>query len=66
MKKLLLAFAAASALGVSGVAVAQPAYSDADGPPPAQYPPCTHAHQDRCVANAAAAAHHHHHHRPRG
>ncbi len=59
MKKLLLALATASALATGGLALAQPAYTDSDGPPPGEYPKCTHPHQDRCVATAGTATHHH-------
>lgn len=54
-------------LATSYVAMAQPAYSPDEGGAPANYPPCTHRGEDRCVANPMlghghAGRHHQHHH----
>ena len=55
MLRLFIVAAAASALATS--AFAQAAYTPADGPAPASYPPCTSRVQDRCIADSAAHAH---------
>ena len=60
MKKLLGAVLAFSAFGA--IAMAQPAYSPDEGAPPPSYPPCTHPHEDRCVANPMLGHEHHRHH----
>jgi hypothetical protein len=60
MKLLLGAVLALSAIG--SIAAAQPAYSPDEGSPPASYPPCTHPHEDRCVANPMLGHGHRHHH----
>ncbi len=63
MKRLLIATLALSAL--SGAAWAQSAYTPGDGPPPDEYPMCTHRGQDRCMQPREWYRHHrehrHHH-----
>lgn len=48
MKRVLIAAAAFAAM--AGAAAAQPAYNSSQGDAPANYPPCTHKGQDRCVS----------------
>ena len=52
MKRLLIVTAAISALATA--AAAQPAYNGSQGPPPQDYPVCTHRGQDRCIQPRAA------------
>ncbi len=52
MMRLFIVAAAASAVATS--AFAQAAYTPADGPAPASYPPCTSRTQDRCIDQAHA------------
>ena len=54
MKRILITAAAFAALATA--AAAQPAY-DGASQPPANYPPCTHKGQDRCMQHGGM--HHH-------
>ena len=47
MKRIMIIAAAASVL--AGAAMAQDAYTSAQGAAPSDYPPCTKAGQDRCT-----------------
>lgn len=64
MKTLLSGFIVA--LATSYVAMAQPAYTPEEGPPPPSYPPCTHPHEDRCTPGGHMVMGHHHHHHHHG
>jgi hypothetical protein len=62
MKRILIA--AVAFAGMTGAAMAQPAYDSSQGSPPSDYPACTQKGQDRCVAGGHMKGHHmaaHHH-----